>query len=108
MCGFWENTGYGLRKYELTPEQLENIAVCEEDLLETYLETDIVEDRDIVRLIVQRKIFPCYFGSALKEKGVKDFWNGVQKYTAEPKRRRNLAQKCSRLQEMNREIVLRI
>ena len=72
--------------YELTPDQLENIAVCEDDLLETYLETGIVEDRDIARLIIQRKIFPCYFGSALKEKGVKDFWNGVQKYTAEPKR----------------------
>ena len=82
--GRTQDTDYGM--YEFTPEQLENIAVCEEDLLETYLETDIVEDRDIVRLIVQRKIFPCYFGSALKEKGVKDFWNGVQKYTAEPKR----------------------
>ena len=82
--GRTQDTDYGM--YELTPEQLENIAVCEEDLLETYLETDIVEDRDIVRLIVQRKIFPCYFGSALKEKGVKDFWNGVQKYAAEPKR----------------------
>lgn len=82
--GRTQDTDCGM--YELTPEQLENIAVCEEDLLETYLETDIVEDRDIVRLIVQRKIFPCYFGSALKEKGVKDFWNGVQKYTAEPKR----------------------
>ena len=82
--GRTQDTDYGM--YELTPEQLENIAVCEEDLLETYLETDIVEDRDIVRLIIQRKIFPCYFGSALKEKGVKDFWNGVQKYTAEPER----------------------
>ena len=82
--GRTQDTDYGM--YEFTPEQLENIAVCEEDLLETYLETDIVEDRDIVRLIVQRKIFPCYFGSALKEKGVKDFWNGVQKYTAEPER----------------------
>ena len=82
--GRTQDADYGM--YELTPEQLENIAVCEEDLLETYLETDIVEDRDIVRLIVQRKIFPCYFGSALKEKGVKDFWNGVQQYTAEPKR----------------------
>ena len=82
--GRTQDADYGM--YELTPEQLENIAVCEEDLLETYLETDIVEDRDIVRLIVQRKIFPCYFGSALKEKGVKDFWNGVQKYTAEPER----------------------
>lgn len=82
--GRTQDTDYGM--YELTPEQLENIAICEEDLLETYLETDIVEDRDIVRLIVQRKIFPCYFGSALKEKGVKDFWNGVQQYTAEPER----------------------
>ena len=82
--GRTQDADYGM--YELTPEQLENIAVCEEDLLETYLETDIVEDRDIVRLIVQRKIFPCYFGSALKEKGVNDFWNGVQQYTAEPER----------------------
>ena len=82
--GRTQDTDYEM--YELTPEQLENIAVCEEDLLETYLETGIVEDRDIARLIIQRKIFPCYFGSALKEKGVKDFWNGVQKYTAEPKR----------------------
>lgn len=82
--GRTQDTDYGM--YELTPEQLENIAVCEEDILETYLETGIIEDRDIARLIIQRKIFPCYFGSALKEKGVKDFWNGVQKYTAEPKR----------------------
>lgn len=82
--GRTQDTDYGM--YELTPEQLENIAVCEEDILETYLETGIVEDRDIARLIVQRKIFPCYFGSALKEKGVKDFWNGAQKYTAEPER----------------------
>lgn len=82
--GRTQDTDYGM--YELTPEQLENIAVCEEDILETYLETGIIEDRDIARLIIQRKIFPCYFGSALKEKGVKDFWNGVQKYTTEPKR----------------------
>ena len=82
--GRTQDTDCGM--YELTPEQLENIAVCEEDLLETYLETGVVEDRDIARLIVQRKIFPCYFGSALKEKGVKDFWNGVQQYTAEPER----------------------
>ena len=82
--GRTQDTDYGM--YELTPEQLENIAVCEEDILETYLETGIIEDRDIARLIIQRKIFPCYFGSALKEKGIKDFWNGVQKYTAEPKR----------------------
>ena len=85
----YEKTGSGDTDsgiYELTPEQMENIAVCEDDLLETYLETGAVEDCEIARLIVERKIFPCYFGSALKEKGVKDFWNDVQKYTAEPDR----------------------
>ena len=65
---------------------MENIAVCDENLLEKYLETGSIEEEEIAELITQRKIFPCYFGSALKEDGVEDFWNGVQKYTREPKR----------------------
>ena len=107
--GRTQDTDYGM--YELTPEQLENIAVCEEDILETYLETVIVEDRDIARLIVQRKIFPCYFGSALKEKGVKDFWNGVQKYTAEPKRPTEFGAKVfkiARVEQGNRLTYMKI
>lgn len=70
----------------LTSDQMENIAVCDETLLEKYLETGSIEKEEIAELITQRKIFPCYFGSALKEDGVEDFWNGVQKYTREPKR----------------------
>ncbi len=70
----------------LTSDQMENIAVCDETLLEKYLETGSIEEEEITELITQRKIFPCYFGSALKEDGVEDFWNGVQKYTREPKR----------------------
>lgn len=70
----------------LTSDQMENIAVCDETLLEKYLETGSIEEEEIAELITQRKIFPCYFGSALKEDGVEDFWNGVQKYTREPKR----------------------
>ena len=73
-------------KYTFTPDQMENIAVCDETLLEKYLETGEIDDQEIADLITQRKIFPCYFGSALKEDGVMDFWNGVQKYTREPKR----------------------
>ena len=83
--------------YELTPEQLENVAVCEEYLLENYLETGIVEDREISRLIAERKLFPCYFGSALKEKGVKDFWNGVRKYTVEPIRQKEFGAKVFKI-----------
>ena len=70
----------------LTSDQMENIAVCDETLLEKYLETGSIEEEEITELITQRKIFPCYFGSALKEDGVEDFWNGVQKYIREPKR----------------------
>ena len=48
---------------------MENLAMCEEELLETYLETGEVAHREICRLIVQRKVFPCWFGSALKMQG---------------------------------------
>ena len=65
---------------------MENIAVCDEKLLEKYLETGSVDDTEIRELIVQRKLFPCYFGSALKAEGVEGFWNGIQKYTSEPQR----------------------
>ena len=49
----------------------ESAALCEEALLNQYLEQGEISDRDIARLIVERKIFPCYFGSALKMDGVK-------------------------------------
>lgn len=65
---------------------MENIAVCDENLLEEYLETGEVRDGDITRLITKRKLFPCYFGSALRSEGVEEFWNGVGKYTCEPQR----------------------
>lgn len=36
-------------------------------------------------MVAQRKVFPCYFGSALKEEGVDKFLKGVETYTAERK-----------------------
>ena len=83
---FGRTEGDTSTEYLLDPEQMENIAVCDEKLLEKYLETGSVDDAEIRELIVQRKLFPCYFGSALKAEGVEDFWNGIQKYTSEPQR----------------------
>ena len=83
---FGRTEGNTSTEYLLDPEQMENIAVCDEKLLEKYLETGSVDDTEIRELIVQRKLFPCYFGSALKAEGVEDFWNGIQKYTSEPQR----------------------
>ncbi|MDO4339911.1 MAG: TetM/TetW/TetO/TetS family tetracycline resistance ribosomal protection protein [Eubacteriales bacterium] len=65
-------------------ELMENIAVCEETLIEEFLETGEVKEKDIVRLIAERKIFPCYFGSALKMTGVSEFLEGLERYTALP------------------------
>ena len=66
---------------EKREEFYETIAVCEEKVLETYLESGEIPIRDIKRLIKERKIYPCYFGSALKVEGVKELLNGLQKYT---------------------------
>lgn len=60
---------------------LENIAVCDEDLLEKYLEQGGFDDREIASLIAARKVFPCYFGSALKAEGVKELLDGVEKFS---------------------------
>lgn len=65
-------------------EFLENLAVCEEALMEEYLETGTIPEGEIRRLIVQRKVFPCYFGSALKMTGVEEFLRGLERYFAYP------------------------
>lgn len=48
----------------------ENAALCDEALLETYLETGVVTEGNLRGLIEKRKLFPCCFGSALKLEGV--------------------------------------
>ncbi|MGM9584407.1 MAG: NYN domain-containing protein [Faecousia sp.] len=48
----------------------ENAALCDEALLETYLETSVVTQGNLRGLIEKRKLFPCCFGSALKLEGV--------------------------------------
>ena len=48
----------------------ENAALCDEALLETYLETGVVTEGNLRGLIEKRKLFPCCFGSALKLDGV--------------------------------------
>lgn len=65
-------------------EWAESLAVSEEGLLETYLESGQVEPQEIRRLIGERKVFPCYFGSALKLTGVEAFLRGLEEYMVTP------------------------
>lgn len=63
---------------------MEQIALCDEELLEQYLEAGEVSLDCIPDLIAQRKLYPCFFGSALKMEGVKEFYAALQSYTKQP------------------------
>lgn len=63
---------------------LENLAMCNETLLENYMENGAINTEDVVTLIAERRVFPCYFGSALRLYGVEDFLYGLEQYTRQP------------------------
>lgn len=62
---------------------LEELAVCDENVLEHYLQEGEVRSEEIRRMIRERKVFPCYFGSALKINGVEALLDGIAAYTEE-------------------------
>lgn len=64
-------------------ETAEAIALCEESLLEQYLETGEIRKEDAARMIAWRKIFPCYFGSALKLQGVQELLDALREYSVQ-------------------------
>lgn len=64
-------------------EFYEAVAMEDEQLLDQYLETGEIEDEQIRKMITERKIFPCFFGSALKLQGVEEFLNDFEYYTKE-------------------------
>ena len=66
------------------PALYEQAALCDEGLLEDYLEHGSVPDAALTALIAQRKLFPCWFGSALRLEGVADFLQGLEQYAPRP------------------------
>lgn len=67
-----------------TDDFYESIAMCDENVLERYLEEGCVDEEDIARLIAERRLFPCFFGSALKMEGVSEFLEAFVSYVREP------------------------
>ena len=65
-------------------EIAENCAMCDEALLETYLESGDVTPGNIRGLIARRKVFPCCFGSALKIQGIEELLNILEDYAPAP------------------------
>ncbi|MBQ8808259.1 MAG: TetM/TetW/TetO/TetS family tetracycline resistance ribosomal protection protein [Clostridia bacterium] len=61
----------------------EEAALCSEKLCNSYLENGTITSEEISDAIAQRKIFPCYFGSALRLDGVKELIEGIEKYATD-------------------------
>lgn len=63
---------------------LEDVAMCSDVLMNSFLEHGKIEDKDVRNAIKSRKLFPCYFGSALKLDGVREFLDGLNYYSKNP------------------------
>lgn len=59
----------------------ESVAMCDEAALGEYIETGRLEVSQVQELIQRRRLFPCYYGSALKLQAVGEFLEGLQLYT---------------------------
>ncbi|MBQ2862490.1 MAG: GTP-binding protein, partial [Oscillospiraceae bacterium] len=62
----------------------ENIALCDESSMEKYMEEGCLSTKEIAVLIKERKVFPCFFGSALRMEGVAEFISGMEEFTENP------------------------
>ena len=60
---------------------LENVATCDENALENYMDTGEISNEEITNLIAERKVFPCFFGSALKLDGIELLLNAMANLT---------------------------
>ena len=70
---------------EGTSALYEELALFDEGLMEQVLETGKLEDAQIAELIASRRVFPCFFGAALRMEGVDELLSALQRYTKEPK-----------------------
>lgn len=68
----------------MTEQIMEEIATCGEDLMDSYLEQGELLPQEVAQAVAQRRIFPCYFGSALKVEGVEALLDGIAQYGLQP------------------------
>lgn len=61
----------------------EEIAMVNEDIMEKYIEENRIEDDDISMEIANRRVFPCFFGSALRIEGVEQLLDGIERFSLE-------------------------
>ena len=81
-----EQLSAGCVDFGLAFEEIaESAAMCDEALLENYLESGVVTEGNLRELVAKRKLFPCCFGSALKVEGVEQLLDVLDVYAPEKK-----------------------
>lgn len=67
-----------------TVDFYDQLALCDEKIMDAYLETGRIETLQIKKAVTERKVFPCFFGSALKLEGIEQFMQSIVKYAGIP------------------------
>lgn len=62
----------------------EELALCDEQMMEGYLETGHITVEQIQAAVCSRHLFPCFFGAALREEGVEQLLDGLDAMTQSP------------------------
>lgn len=81
LCDRLDGGCIDFTKNHSSVEFIEAAAMCDEMLMERFDKDEPLSDADLAEAIAKRRIFPCYFGSALKNDGVEEFTEAIEKYT---------------------------
>lgn len=68
------------------PDICENASECDEKLMEIYIDSGKLSREEINQAIAERRVFPCFFGSALKNQGISEFAAALDRFTDAPER----------------------
>ncbi len=83
MKSFKERLDSSIVDFTEEAHMMEEAAMCGEDAMEEFLEKGSLSEETIALLAAERKLFPCFFGSALKLSGVDEFIKGMEAYCCE-------------------------
>lgn len=66
--------------YENGDAFFDALAMCDEDILNSYVDKGVLSDMELRDYIAKRRVFPCIFGSALKREGVDSLLDIFSRY----------------------------
>ena len=86
----------------------EELAMCSETLMESFLSGNGFSDNDISDAIFDRRLFPCYFGSALRGEGVDMLLDGISRYFPLPNYKENFAARVYKITRDKNELIVHL